>query len=131
MKPEGGVTLIIAVGGGKAPSRGHSRKDKKGCEMIKLPIEALAAEDEAGEGVVPEVGDTVTLDVVEGEVSVVNDDGTVHVDLKTAGGVPVEYVEHVSEEVVEEIPEEGVEDLAEEEAELLAAAEEEDKKRGY
>jgi len=127
MKPKGGVTLIIAVGGGKPPHHGHSDKDKEGCEMIKLPMEALVSEDEAGEGVVPEVGDTVSLDAVEGDVTAINDDGTVHVELMSAGGVPIEYVEHVSEGAVEE----EVDDFAEEEAELLAAAAEEDEKRGY
>ena len=128
MKPKGGVTLIIAVGGGKPPHHGHSDKDKKeGCEMIKIPMEALVSEDEEGEGVVPEVGDTVSLDAVEGDVTAINDDGTVHVELMSAGGVPIEYVEHVSEGAVEE----EVDDFAEEEAELLAAAAEEDEKRGY
>jgi len=128
MKPKGGVTLIIAVGGGKPPHHGHSDKDKKeGCEMIKIPMEALVSDDEAGAGISPEVGDTVSLDAVEGDVTAINDDGTVHVELMSAGGVPIEYVEHVSEGAVEE----EVDDFAEEEAELLAAAAEEDEKRGY
>ena len=95
--------------------------------MIKLPLEALVSEDEAGAGVTPEVGDTVSLDAVEGDVTAINDDGTVHVELMSAGGVPIEYVEHVSEEESVE------EDLAldEEEAGLLAAAEEEDEAMGY
>jgi len=128
MKPKGGVTLIIAVGGGKPPHHGHSDKDKKeGCEMIKLPIEALVSEDEAGAGVSPEVGDAIVLEAVEGEVTAINDDGTAHVELVSAGGVPIEYVEHVSEEVAEE--EVDVADV--EGAELLAAAEEADEKMGY
>ena len=59
MKPKGGLTLIISVGGGKPPLHGRSNKDKKGkgCEMIKLPMEALVSEDEVGAGVTPEVGD--------------------------------------------------------------------------
>ena len=68
MKPKGGVTLIIAVGGGKPPHHGHSNRKKKGCEMIKIPMEALVSDDEAGEGVSPEVGDMVGLSSVEGEV---------------------------------------------------------------
>tara|TARA_R110001599_G_scaffold23978_1_gene87028 strand:- start:761 stop:1159 length:399 start_codon:yes stop_codon:yes gene_type:complete len=127
-KPDG-MTIIIAVGGGKPPLHGRSNKDKKGkgCEMIKLPMEALVSEDEVGEGVTPEVGDAISLDAVEGEVTAINDDGTVHVELMSAGGVPIEYVEHVSEGTdVEE-----VDDLAEEEAELLAAVAEEDEKRGF
>jgi len=125
-KPKG-MVIMIAVGGGKPPHHGHSDKDKEGCDMIKLPMEALVSEDEEGEGVVPEVGDTVSLDAVEGDVTAINDDGTVHVELMSAGGVPIEYVEHVSEGAVEE----EVDDFAEEEAELLAAAAEEDEKRGY
>ena len=98
MKPKGGVTLIIAVGGGKPPSHGHSDKGKKeGCEMIKLPMDALVSADEAGEGVSPEVGDAIVLEAVEGEVTAINDDGTAHVELVSTGGVPIEYVEHVSE----------------------------------
>ena len=128
MKPKGGVTLIIAVGGGKPPHHGHSDKDKKeGCEMIKLPMEALVSADEAGEGVSPEVGDAIVLEAVEGEVTAINDDGTAHVELVSAGGVPIEYVEHVSEEVAEE--EVDVADV--EGAELLAAAGEADEKMGY
>jgi hypothetical protein len=50
MKPKGGVTLIIAVGGGKPPHHGRSNKDKEeGCEMIKIPLAALAADSEEGE----------------------------------------------------------------------------------
>jgi len=128
MKPKGGVTLIIAVGGGKPPHHGHSDKDKKeGCEMIKLPIEALVSEDEAGAGVSPEVGDAIVLEAVEGEVTAINDDGTAHVELVSAGGVPIEYAEHVSEEEAEE--EVDVADV--EGAELLAAAGEADEKMGY
>jgi len=122
-----GMTIIIAVGGGKPPSHGRSNKKEEGCEMIKLPLEALVSEDEAGAGVTPEVGDAVSLEAVEGNVAAINDDGTVHVELVSAGGVPIEYVEHVSEEESVE------EDLAldEEEAGLLAAAEEEDEAMGY
>ena len=128
MKPKGGVTLIIAVGGGKPPSHGHSDKGKKeGCEMIKLPMDALVSADEAGEGVSPEVGDAIVLEAVEGEVTAINDDGTAHVELVSAGGVPIEYVEHVSEEVAEE--EVDVADV--EGAELLAAAGEADEQMGY
>ena len=128
MKPKGGVTLIIAVGGGKPPSHGHSGKDKKeGCEMIKLPMDALVSADEAGAGVSPEVGDAIVLDAVEGEVTAINDDGTAHVELVSAGGVPIEYVEHVSEEVAEE--EADVLDVEGEE--LLAAAGEADEQMGY
>ena len=128
MKPKGGVTLIIAVGGGKPPSHGHSDKGKKeGCEMIKLPMDALVSADEAGEGVSPEVGDAIVLEAVEGEVTAINDDGTAHVELMSAGGVPIEYVEHVSEEVAEE--EADVLDVEGEE--LLAAAGEADEQMGY
>ena len=115
MKPKGGVTLIIAVGGGKPPHHGRSGKDKEeGCEMIKIPLAALAADSEEGEGVSPEVGDAVVLDSVEGEL--VNVDGdAAHIELKTANGAPIEYVEH--EAKVEE------EDLAAEEDMLRAMAE--------
>ena len=118
MKPKGGVTLIIAVGGGKPPHHGRSHKDKEeGCEMIKIPLAALAADSEEGEGVSPEVGDAVVLDNVEGELVGVDGDAA-HVELKTANGQPIEYVSH--EEETEE------EDLGAEEDMLRALAEAED-----
>ena len=132
MQPKGGVTLIIAVGGGKPPHHGHSNSKEKGCEMIKVPMEALVSQDEMGEAVSPEVGDTVSLENVGGEVSAINDDGTVHIEVMSANGAPVEYVSMpVEEEVVQD--EALMEDAAmdAEAAELLAAAEEEDEKMGY
>ena len=126
MQPKGGVTLIITVGGGHSPSRSSSVDSKKeGNEMIKVPMEALVSETEGGEGLTPAIGDSVVLDSVEGEVVAINEDGTAHVQIKTAGGVPVEYVE----DVIEEVPldadaldaEEAALDL--EGDELLAAAE--------
>ena len=118
MKPKGGVTLIIAVGGGKPPHHGRSGKDKEeGCEMIKIPLAALAADSDEGGDVSPEVGDAVVLDSVEGEL--VNVDGdSAHIELKTANGAPIEYVEH--EAKAEE------EDLDAEEGMLRAMAEAED-----
>jgi hypothetical protein len=126
MQPKGGVTLIITVGGGNPPSRSSSVNSKKeGNEMIKVPMEALVSETEGGEGLAPAIGDSVVLDSVEGEVVAVNEDGTAHVQIKTAGGVPVEYVE----DVIEEVPLDADALDAEEAAldaegdELLAAAE--------
>lgn len=134
MQPKGGVTLIITVGGGHSPSRSSSVDSKKeGNEMIKVPMEALVSETEGGEGLTPAVGDSVVLDSVEGEVVAINEDGTAHVQIKTAGGVPVEYVE----DVIEEVPldadaldaEEAALDL--EGDELLAAAEAVDEEALY
>ena len=133
MQPKGGVTLIITVGGGN-PSHSSSVDSKKeGNEMIKVPMEALVSETEGGEGLAPAVGDSVVLDSVEGEVVAINEDGTAHVQIKTAGGVPVEYVE----DVIEEVPldadaldaEEAALDL--EGDELLAAAEVADEEALY
>ena len=134
MQPKGGVTLIITVGGGHPPSRSSSVDSKKeGNEMIKVPMEALVSETEGGEGLTPAIGDSVVLDSVEGEVVAINEDGTAHVQIKTAGGVPVEYVE----DVIEEVPldadaldaEEAALDL--EGDELLAAAEVADEEALY
>ena len=126
MQPKGGVTLIITVGGGHSPSCSSSVDSKKeGNEMIKVPMEALVSETEGGEALSPAIGDAVVLDSVEGEVVAVNEDGTAHIQIKTAGGVPVEYIE----DVVEEIPVDAEALDAEEAAldaegeELLAAAE--------
>ena len=128
MKPEGGMTLIIAVGGGKPPHHGNSDKhNKKGCEMIRLSMDSLVADLEDGEEVAPEVGDTVVLETVEGEVVGINDDGTAHVELMTAGGEPIEYVE-AEAEFDEEAAEAGEMDAMGEE--LLAAASAEDEERG-
>ena len=91
--------------------------------MIKIPLSALSEETDSGEGVTPEAGDTVALGVVEGEVMAVEGED-VHVELKTAGGQPIEYVESAPE-----APEEPVsEDV--EEAELLEAAKQADEE-GY
>jgi len=125
MKPEGGVTLIIALGGGKPPPNAHSKHE--GCEMIKLPIDALVTDTEGGEEVAPEIGDTVVLEIVEGEVTHIDEDGTAHVELKTAGGEPIEYVEEeaaVDEAVVAD------DELAGMEAELMAAAAAQDEEQG-
>ena len=127
MKPEGGVTLIIALGGGKPPPNANSRD--KGCEMIKLPIEALVTDTEGGEEVAPEIGDTVVLEVVEGEVTHIDEDGTAHVELKTAGGEPIEYAEQQAE-VAEEEAVVADDELAGMEAELLAAAAAQDEEQG-
>ena len=121
-KPKG-MVIMIAVGGGKPPSHGHSPKDREeGCEMIKIPLAALAADSEEGDGVSPEVGDAVVLENVEGELVGVDGDAA-HIELKTANGQPIEYVEH--EAKAEE------EDLEVEEDMLRAMATDEDEKSGY
>jgi predicted dienelactone hydrolase len=120
MKPKGGVTLIIAVGGGKPPHHGRSNKDEEGCEMIKVPLTALAAGSEEGEDLSPEVGDSVVLENVEGELVGLDGDHA-HVDLKTANGEPLEYVEHDDKEI-EKDSEEDV---------LRAMAAEKDEEEGY
>ena len=127
MKPKGGVTLIITVGGGKPPSRGHSDKHKEGCEMIRLPLDALVSELEDGSEAAPEVGDVVVLETVEGEVVGINEDGTAHVELTTAGGQPIEYVEAEAE--VDEADVEAGEKAGMEE-ELMAAAAAQDEEMG-
>jgi len=126
MQPKGGVTLIIAVGGGEPPSHGHSNSKEKGCEMIKIPIEALVSEGEGGDTVSPEVGDSVVMNDVGGEITAINEDGTAHVEISSAGGVPIEYVGSEAE-AVDEV--EDIEDI--EGAELLASAVEEDEKMEY
>jgi len=127
MKPKGGLTLIISVGGGKPPHHGHSDKQDKGCEMIKLPLDALVSELEDGTEAAPEVGDVVVLQTVEGEVVGINEDGTAHVELTTAGGMPIEYV---AEEAA--LDEEAVEmgEMAGMEEELMAAAAAQDEEMG-
>jgi hypothetical protein len=127
MKPKGGVTLIITVGGGKPPSRGHSDKHKEGCEMIRLPLDALVSELEDGSEAAPEVGDVVVLETVEGEVVGINEDGTAHVELTTAGGQPIEYVEAEAE--MDEADVEAGE-MAGMEEELMAAAAAQDEEMG-
>ena len=127
MKPKGGLTLTIIVGGGNAPSHGHSDKQDKGGEMIRLPLAALVAETEDGAGVAPEVGDAIVLETVEGEVVAINEDGTAHVELTTAGGQPIEYVTEdaaLDEEAVEADEMAGIEE------ELMAAAATQDAEMG-
>ena len=127
MKPKGGLTLIISVGGGKPPHHGDSDKQDKGCEMIKLPLDALVSEVEDGAEVAPEVGDVVVLETVEGEVVGINEDGTAHVELTTAGGQPIEYVE-AEAELDEEAAE--MDEMAGMEEELMAAAAAQDEEMG-
>ena len=127
MKPKGGVPLIITVGGGKPPSRGHSDKHKEGCEMIRLPLDALVSELEDGSEAAPEVGDVVVLETVEGEVVGINEDGTAHVELTTAGGQPIAYVE--AEADVDEADVQAGE-MAGMEEELMAAAAAQDEEMG-
>jgi hypothetical protein len=123
MQPKGGITLIIAVGGGSPPSHGHSNSKKEGREMIRIPIDALVSEGEGGDTVSPEVGDSVVMNDVGGEITAINEDGTAHVEISSAGGVPVEYVGSEAEAVDE------IEDI--EGAELLASAVEEDENMEY
>jgi hypothetical protein len=90
MHKKKGMTIIIAVGGGKPPPTGSSVKpskksQKEGREMINLPIDSLVDENGEGEEVAPEVGDTVVLNEVAGEVTGV-DGGVATIDLKSAGG---------------------------------------------
>jgi len=95
--------------------------------MIRLPLDALVSELEDGSEVSPEIGDVVVLETVEGEVVAVNEDGTAHVELTTAGGQPIEYV---TEEVA--LDEEAVEadEMAGMEEELMAAAATQDAEMG-
>ena len=127
MKPKGGLTLIIAVGGGNSPSHGHSDKQDKGGKMIRLPLDALVSELEDGAEVSPEVGDVVVLETVEGEVVAVNEDGTAHVELTTAGGQPIEYVEEAAEIDAEAA---DMDEMAGMEEELMAAAAAQDEEMG-
>ena len=127
MKPKGGITLIIAVGGGKPPSHGHSDKQDKGCEMIRLPLDALVSELEDGAEVAPEVGDVVVLETVEGEVVAVNEDGTAHVELTTAGGEAIEYVEEAAEIDEADVEADEMDAVGEE---LMAAAVAQDEEMG-
>mgnify|MGYP000067705214 FL=1 len=87
--------------------------------MIRLPLDALVSELEDGSEVAPGVGDVVVLETVEGEVVAVNEDGTAHVELTTAGGQPIEYVEEAAEIDAEA---EDMDEMAGMEEELMAAA---------
>ena len=91
--------------------------------MINLPIEALVDENGEGEAVAPEVGDSVLLDDVAGEVTGVSD-GVATIDLKSAGGIPIEYAKHRDKK--EESPDEDMEG-----EELLEAAMAADEEMGY
>ena len=125
MQPKGGVTLIIALGGGFPPPKSHV--NHKGCDMIKIPIDSLITDSEEGGDIAPEIGDVVILETVEGEVISVNEDGSAHVELTSAGGEPIEYVEG---EVALEEAEVEVDDMAGMEEQLMAAAATQDKEQG-
>jgi len=129
MADKKGMTIIIAVGGGgKPPPTGSNAKpskksQKEGCEMINLPIDALVDENDEGREVAPEVGDSVVLNDVAGEVTAVSD-GVATIDLKSAGGIPIEYAKHKDKK--EESPDEDMEG-----EELLEAAMVADEEKGY
>ena len=129
MQPKGGVTLIIALGGGKPPPKSHV--NHKGCDMIKIPIDSLITDSEEGGDVAPEIGDVVILETVEGEVISVNEDGSAHVELTSAGGEPIEYVEgEVALEDAEAEVDAEVDDMAGMEEQLIAAAAAQDEEQG-
>jgi hypothetical protein len=124
-KPKG-MVIMIAVGGGQKPRpHGHPSPNKKeGCEMIKIPLEALVSESEEGEQIPPQEGDAVVLESVEGEV--VGIDGPdAHIELISANGAPIEYVEQMAKEAEDDIIDDAEADA------LLEMAEEEDLKAGY
>lgn len=122
MKPKGGITLIIAVGGDKNPSHGNSIKSKKDTKMITVPVDALASDMEGGEAVMPSAGDSVVLDNVEANVADVAE-GVAHLELVSVNGAPVEYG----------APKEAApaDDMELMEEELLEAAKAEDEEAGY
>ena len=124
MKPKGGVTLIITVGGAENPSHGHSVKSKKGNKMIKVPIDALASDTEEGVVVEPVAGDEITLDAVGGVVSDVVD-GVADVESSSVSGVPVEYGDLPAEE--DELADAEMDVMGDE---LLAAAAAQDEEMG-
>ena len=95
--------------------------------MIRLPLDALVSELEDGAEVAPEVGDVVVLETVEGEVVAVNEDGTAHGELTTAGGEAIEYVEEAAAVDAEA---EEMDEMAGMEEELMAAAAAQDEEMG-
>ena len=113
-KPKGMVIMIAVGGGPKSRPHGHPSNEKQGCDMIKIPLEALVSESEEGEQIPPQEGDAVVINSVEGEV--VGIDGPdAHIELISANGAPIEA---------------DIVDDAEADA-LLQMAEEEDLKAGY
>ena len=95
--------------------------------MIRLPLDALVSELEDGSEVSPEIGDVVVLETVEGEVVAVNEDGTAHVELTTAGGQPIEYVDEAAAVDAEAA---DMDEMAGMEEELMAAAAAQDEEMG-
>lgn len=95
--------------------------------MIKIPIDSLITDSEEGGDIAPEIGDVVILETVEGEVISINEDGSAHVELTSAGGEPIEYVEG---EVALEDAEAEVDDMAGMEEQLIAAAAAQDEEQG-
>ena len=76
--------------------------------------------DEEGDAAMPENGDMVQMNNVEGVVK--NIDGEeAHVELQTVEGQPIEYVDHKKEDSEEESDDDR----------LMKMAEEEDEKAGY
>ena len=117
------MMVVIAVGAGKPAPHGQLCEDHK---MIKISAESIVGVDESGNSVEAEVGDTIVLEQVEGELVALNDDGSAHVELRAANGEPIEYVE-AEETVEEEVP---VDDMDAMEQQLLQAAMAEDEEAG-
>jgi len=123
-KPKGMVIMIAVGGGPKSRPHGHPSNEKQGCDMIKIPLEALVSESEEGEQIPPQEGDAVVINSVEGEV--VGIDGPdAHIELISANGAPIEYVEQMAEDAEADIVDDAEADA------LLQMAEEEDLKAGY
>lgn len=88
--------------------------------MIKIPLGALSNMDEEGDAAMPENGDTVQMNNVEGVVK--NIDGEeAHIELQTVEGQPIEYVDSGKGDSEDESDEDR----------LIQMAEEEDEKAGY
>lgn len=114
-----GVMLVVIGGGAKAPSpeQGGKSPKKKGCPlMISVPIEALSASSENGEGVSPEVGDTIELQNVMGVLKSI-DGGKASVEIQSVNGEAAEYVKHGS--------------MSEERDDLMEKAMKADEEAGY
>lgn len=65
--------------------------------MIMIPISALAGSNEGGEGVTPEVGDSVQLQNVMGSVKSI-DGEMAHVEIQSVNGESAEYAKEEGRE---------------------------------
>jgi len=106
MKPKGSMVMVVVGGGGAGRKPGSSApcphcggmNQEEDENMLEVPVSALAGLDESGESGSPAVGDSFTLNEVQGVVSSIEGD-MAQVEITSVNGesLVAEATEEVSE----------------------------------